>query len=74
MVNNIYMFAVYHNYYFYRIYNWNIGTSENEFGSKCYKVFGQKFSLYREGSSLLSFNFVPSFSGGHRENLSPKTL
>jgi len=32
------------------------------FGSQCYEVFGQKFSLYREGSSLFRFNFVPSFS------------
>ena len=29
--------------------------------SQFYKVLGQKFSLYREGSSLFKFNFVPSF-------------
>ena len=29
-----------------------------------YKVFGQKFSLYREGSRLFRINFVPSFSEG----------
>jgi len=27
-------------------------------------VFGQKFSLYREGSSLFRFKFVPNFSEG----------
>ena len=27
-------------------------------------VFGQKFSLYREGLSLLRFKFVPNFSEG----------
>jgi len=32
--------------------------------SQFYKVLGQKFSLYREGSSLFKFNFVPSFSEG----------
>ena len=32
--------------------------------SQFYKVLGPKFSLYREGSSLFKFNFVPSFSEG----------
>ena len=32
------------------------------FGSQCYKVIGQKCSIYREGSNLFKFNFVPSFS------------
>ena len=32
------------------------------FGSQCYEVFGQKLSLYREGSSLFRFNFIPSFT------------
>ena len=29
---------------------------------QCCKVFGQKLSLYREGSSLFRFSFVPKFS------------
>ena len=34
---------------------------------RCYKLFGLKFSLYREGSSLFRFNFVPSFIGGQNK-------
>ena len=49
----------------YRINNLNINNNylyHCYFGSQFYKVFGQKFSIYREGS--FRFNFVPSFSDG----------
>ena len=43
--------------------------TDSYFGSQCYKIFGQKFSLYRELKLIFPRALVR-----YRENLSPKTL